>query len=1094
MRNSLSKKLNKFKTSPMIVAVAIIEVILLICVSTFAWFVFADNNKVNTDIISVEPDSGLEIDFNDAKDNDYINIWNYLNEFQFEPVTSLDGRNIFVPTSGTFNAVDTNKIKFREATVNDMNSKYINIDFTLTNTGTEDMPVYLNSKSYFKFDDSANGKALRLAFYQNDGSSGKVSSSLLSQEYEGEEPTEPSTVTPTEGGGDSQSYFIYFDTKGSSWTSVYIECDYTVFEGTNRRMQMQPVEEGSTVYYIDLGALVSKYHTTNLTFMKFHHYQSDQGNSNMTVQKSTSDIAKNRMFSFKLNSSGKAYEGSENGHYGLMLNDPAEYTGKVPDVGGDDSGNSGATQPPTEAPTTPNEEGQTTVYFYNTLGWKQPYAYIWRENGNADEALSAWPGKPMTQISGDVYYYTFNSKYDSIIFNDGNSEGGAMKTGDIYPVKDGYIYMINSTGTDNEFGWSQEDYQGTVEGGTYPVISPGVSTGFQRPYAPVIEIDDNSGDSRVVVPAFASSIDDYNFGSKNSLFTVKAGQTLSLSMIVWLEGTDPDCTEDVYAGKYIDMNLIFATKDSGEDMYTYQFLDKTRENWIDDRVTTDTGVSFNPVIQLYDVDNHKGYMMSVKNDAEGKPTIWECTAPKDLINSTHIMFRRVNPLHEDEVWNYWDTVGFDGVNGAVVDDVVYFSAFSDGAPTSAKNEDGTAYTGTPEKSCGGLWGDHQTHTITLFDGTNGQWIKNSDKSGTSSVMTMSFTYNYGNGKSQVVEYKASGATDKGMYYFVVPHEVYSKNGQSRNPITFKRYFNFDGKYALNSDKNQVTYHMSWEAGVSNGKFFEITEDSSGKKWSYWGSDMLYVQVKNIAKSKMDNAFMQVHFYANSDGTDNTTNDFYTYLYKNDYYKPGDGGYGYGCVVPSNRRYYNYRVERVNPSNHSDKWDVTKLQTVTYESSTNNAHSNTVGKNICMIENFEITIFLQLSTNFCGYNNNPYAYVWDAVGSNGNTGSWPGKEMTWYSDSVSGYKQYYITMDISRYNAMIFNNEDTNGYKTSDIKGVGSVGLDRNGMIYQSSSSQINYAAPLKNSDGSLLTMSGYKANETMKVELAEAEHWDKNGD
>ncbi|MBQ7965803.1 MAG: starch-binding protein [Ruminococcus sp.] len=1096
MKKSISKKLNIFKTSPLIGIVAIIEVILLLCVSTFAWFVFSENNTVNTDVISVEPDSGLEIDFSDANDNDYINIWNYLNEFQFEPVTSLDGRNIFIPTTGTFNATDTGNIKFREATVNDMNSKYINIDFTLSNTSEEDMPVYLNSKSYFKFDNSANGKALRLAFYQNDGSSGKVTSSLLSQEYDGEEPTEPPTVVePTEGPGDTQANFlIYFDVSGSSWDQVWIETDHTANLPGNTNRCFKMTHHKDNIYYIDLKTLIKDIDDSLLTFIKFRRDPNSNDSTYTSVQLPEHDIYHNYLYSFKLNSSGNAYTGNFNSGYGMLLKEsPSIYTGEAPDLGGGGSGDSGATETPTEAPTTPDEEGKITVYFNNTLGWKQPYAYIWRENGNADEPLSAWPGKPMTHISGSIYYYTFNAKYDSIIFNDGNQQGGAVKTGDIYPVKDGHIYMISQPTGDNTFGWKVEDYIGTVDGGTYPVISPGVSTGFQRPYAPVIEIDDNSGDSKIVVPAFASSIDDYNYGSNNPLFTIKAKQTMSLSMIVWLEGTDPDCTDEVYAGKDIDMNLIFATKDSGEEMYTYKFLDKTRENWIDDRVTTDTGVSFKPVIQLYDVDNQKGYMMSVHDDENGKPTIWQCNAPEDLIDSEHIMFRRVNPMKEDEVWNYWDTDGFKDL-GIVEDSVVTFTAFSDGAPTTAKNENGTTYTGAPEKSCGGLWGDHAVHTVTLFDGTNGQWIKNSDKDGTTSVLTMNYLYKYANGKTQTVEYKASGATDKGMYYFVVPYNVYSKNGSNHtqdNSITFKRYFNFNDKYALNSNLNELTYHMSWNAGICNGKFYEITEDSSGNKWSYWGSDMLYVQVKNIAKSKMDDAFMQVHFYANSTGSD-SSDDFYTYLYKNNYYAPSDGGYGYGCVVPSNRRYYSYRVERCNPSDHGDKWDVTPSQEVTYESSTNNAHSNTVGKNICSIENFQITLFLQLSTNYCGYNNDPYCYIWDAVGSNGNAGGWPGKEMTFYSDQVSGYNQYHITMDISRYNALIFNNEDTNSYKTADIKGVGGVGTDRNGMIYQSTSSQSNYAELLKSNNKPMI-MSGYKDNETMNAVLYEAEYWDING-
>ncbi len=1107
MKKSLSKKLNIFKTSPVIAAVALIEVILLICVSTFAWFVFSENNTVNTDVISVEPDSGLEIDFSEADDSDYINIWNYLNEFQFEPVTSLDGRNIFVPTSGTFNAIDTGNIKFREATVNDMNSKYINIDFTLSNTSDVDMPVYLNSKSYFKFNNSANGKALRLAFYQNDGSSGKVSSSLLSQEYEGEEPTEPPTEKPTEGGGsDDSHYLVYFDKTGSNWTNVYIEADFTVETGINRRLKMEPVSSGSNIYYIDLKKILDDHGSTNFTFMKFHNSTNDNGNEYMSVQLPAGQIKPDTMYSFKLNSSNKAYVGNLNGHNGLMLNDPKPYTGEVPKLDGEDSTGGSSTEAPTEAPTTPDEEGKVTVYFNNTLGWKQPCAYIWRENGDKDEELSAWPGKPMTHISGSIYYYTFNAKYDSIIFNDGNNEGGAVKTEDIYPVKDGHIYMIASPTGGNNFGWAEEDYIGKVEGGTYPVISPGVSTGFQRPYAPVIQIDDNSGSSKVVIPAFASSIDDYNYGSNNPLFTIKSKQTMSLSMIVWLEGTDPDCTEDVYAGKDIDMNLIFATDDSSEEMYTYKFLDKTRENWIDDRITTDTGVSFKPVIQLYDVDNQKGYMMSVHDDEDGKPTIWQCNAPADLKESEHIMFRRVNPMKEEEVWNYWDTDGFEDTGAESVttnsegkeSTTVYFSAFSDGAPTTAKNENGSNYTGAPAKSCGGLWGDHDVHTVTLFDGTNGQWIKNSDKDGTTSVITMNYLYKYPGGKTQTVEYKASGATDKGMYYFVVPYNVYSKNGTnhtSDNKITYKRYYNFDGKYALNSDKNKLTYHMSWDAGVCNGKFYEITEDANGNKWSYWGSDMLYVQAKNIAKSKMDNAFMQVHFYSSSSGSD-SSNDFYTYLYKNSYYNPGDGGYGYGCVVPSSRRYYSYRVERVNPENHSDKWDVTPSQSVTYESSTNNAHSNTVGKNICSIENFQITLFLQLSTSFCGSGNDPQCYAWDDIGSNGNNskdGFEKAPTMTWHANQPSGYQQYKYVLDISRYNAVIFHNQQyAKTYKTGDIKGVGSVGTDRNGMIYQSTSSQSNYASLLKSNDNPMI-MSGFKDNETMNAVLYEAEHWDING-
>ncbi len=1084
MKKSSFKKLNIFKTSPLIGVVAIIEVIILICVSTFAWFIFAENNKVDTDVISVEPDSGLEIDFNDANENDYVNIWNYLNEFQFEPVTSLDGRNIFVPTTGTFNAVDTSKMKFREATVNDMNSKYINIDFTLTNNGTEDMPVFLSHKSYFNLYDpetkeSIASKAIRIAFYQNDGESGKITSSLLSKEYDGDTPEDPDD--PDSPGDSENNFLIYFDVTGSTWDQVWIETDNTAnLSGANNRcFQMQPHPTDDNIYYIDLRTLLPNVDDSILTFIKFRRDPNSNDSTDATVQLPTHTIYSRYLYKFKLNSSNKAYAGNFNGGYGMLLEEnPVAYDGEDPDIGGDDSGDSG-----TGDEDTGEVQGKTTVYFNNTLGWKQPYAYIWRENGSNDEALSSWPGKPMTHISGSVYYYTFDSKYDSIIFNDGNSQGGAVKTEDIYPVKDGYIYMIGSSTGDNQFGYSQEDYIGTVDGGTYPVVSPGVSTGFQRPYAPITQINDNSGDAQVVVPAFASSIDDYNNGSDNTLFTIAPGQTLPLSMIIWLEGTDPDCTEDVYAGKYIDMNLVFATPDSqGEDMYTYKFLDKTKENWIDDRIITDTGVSFKPVIQLYDANSGKGYQMSVHDDDSGKPTIWQCNAPKDLINSDHIMFRRVNPMNEDEVWNYWDTFGFKNNSDAVSNEVVTFTAFSDGAPTNAKKDsNATEESGAPERSCGGLWGNHETQIVTIYDGTEGQWIKNSSEEGRTSVLTMNYTYN-----GQTVEYKASGS-GVDMYYFVVPMRVYSKANSSRPAITFKRYYNFNDKYALNSDKNELIYHMKWQDpnnAVCNGKFGQITGNSSNN--FYWGSDVLYVQARNAITNKMSGSHLQVHFYSNETGAEVSGTSHYTTLYRNDNFAASGDGYGYACVVPSNKNYYKYRVERCNPDNTSEKWNITPLQDINSTSTTNTTYSNTVSKNICTIDYLYLRVYLECSKDYCGDNWDPEIYIWDKDGSNGEKTAWPGDTMKWSKNGSedndnANYKQYYFDVNVSNYDNMIFSNDydyDKQRRQTGDIV----IGTDDqvSGMIYQWDSGNQRWRSTRK---------SGVTPNETLHVTLYNSDDW-----
>ena len=62
-----TKKKSKFETSRLIPIIAIVEVVVLIAVATLAWFFMAKNKKLSSGIITVQADSGLEIDFNDAE-------------------------------------------------------------------------------------------------------------------------------------------------------------------------------------------------------------------------------------------------------------------------------------------------------------------------------------------------------------------------------------------------------------------------------------------------------------------------------------------------------------------------------------------------------------------------------------------------------------------------------------------------------------------------------------------------------------------------------------------------------------------------------------------------------------------------------------------------------------------------------------------------------------------------------------------------------------------------------------------------------------------------------------------------------------------
>lgn len=84
-----------------------------------------------------------------------------------------------------------------------------------------------------------------------------------------------------------------------------------------------------------------------------------------------------------------------------------------------------------------------TVYFENTNGWSQPYAYAWK--GSTTNA--AWHGEKMTYVgmneyNHSIYKYTLNmNTYESIIFND----GGSNQTKDITLSADSIAYYLDGS-------------------------------------------------------------------------------------------------------------------------------------------------------------------------------------------------------------------------------------------------------------------------------------------------------------------------------------------------------------------------------------------------------------------------------------------------------------------------------------------------------------------------------------------------------------------------------------------------------------------------------------------------------------------------
>ncbi len=81
------------------------------------------------------------------------------------------------------------------------------------------------------------------------------------------------------------------------------------------------------------------------------------------------------------------------------------------------------------------ENGDVTVYFINYGNWETVNAYVWDDSKNE---VASWPGLAMTKttekVNGcDVYSFTFDAKYNNIIFNNGENDNEKLdvKTEDL---------------------------------------------------------------------------------------------------------------------------------------------------------------------------------------------------------------------------------------------------------------------------------------------------------------------------------------------------------------------------------------------------------------------------------------------------------------------------------------------------------------------------------------------------------------------------------------------------------------------------------------------------------------------------------------
>lgn len=93
--------------------------------STISWFTIVQTVSVKSNVFTMYSSSGLRV--NEGED---ISNHIYLDDIYLYESSSVDGRNMFFPTKGTFSS-NTSSMIFREGTAGDCNKTYIHKNFTL---------------------------------------------------------------------------------------------------------------------------------------------------------------------------------------------------------------------------------------------------------------------------------------------------------------------------------------------------------------------------------------------------------------------------------------------------------------------------------------------------------------------------------------------------------------------------------------------------------------------------------------------------------------------------------------------------------------------------------------------------------------------------------------------------------------------------------------------------------------------------------------------------------------------------------------------------------------------------------------------------
>ncbi|MGN1467227.1 MAG: starch-binding protein [Ruminococcus sp.] len=176
--------------------------------------------------------------------------------------------------------------------------------------------------------------------------------------------------------------------------------------------------------------------------------------------------------------------------------------------------------------------------------------------------------------------------------------------------------------------------------GTNPVIlCPGSEIGYPREYNPVKSISD-TGTATYNGTTKAYSFANYSYNS-GSITKISANETKRVTVSVWLEGSDDNCSSANVPTDSISINLILTTASN----YTKQitFVDYSPNKWVQNKPD---GATKDIVMFAIDKTTDIRYQLTRQSDNR----TYTATLPDTV---TDVKFARYDPNNPNLGYNYW---------------------------------------------------------------------------------------------------------------------------------------------------------------------------------------------------------------------------------------------------------------------------------------------------------------------------------------------------------------------------------------------------------------------------------------------------------